>query len=195
MELVLPVKVPDLTVSFQNCRAKTHKCEHFQKTQQLPDFSQYLGGGNSGLSPSPSVFLGDIYCGWWGILYCHVWVGVWSTATFCLCWAASDFVINPICWCPLSDLISDARIARDICHPPHLKHWIPSNPLSLPQTMPFLDSRNHWMFKICLILRQPTVMQEIWRCKQPGSVRISLQLYLLCGHFYHEATDVGMLGS
>ena len=55
---------------------------------------------------------------------------------------------------------------------------------------PFRDTR-----KICLIPREPTILQEIWGCKQLGTVRIALQSHLSCGHFYYEAVDVGMLHS
>lgn len=175
MELVLPVKVPSFTVSFPIYRAK--------------DTSVWTFTGNLAISRFFLVFLGKKF---WIFIFtiCFLWApytvvgGVFCIVTLGFVFgpqplSASAFVISPICWCPLSD----DTTARDLCHPPHLKHWIPSNPLSLPQTIPFMDSGKHWMFRLCLVPRQPTVLREIWGRKQPWTVRISLQLYLRCGCF------------
>lgn len=114
-------------------------------------------------------------------------------AHYGLCWDASDFLINPICYL-LFDLLSNASSTRDMCHPlvqnaDSLQiHWAF---LKLP---PSKDTKNLCMFKICFILRQPTTLQEILEWKQLKIGRISLQLHFPCDHFLCEATDVGIVG-
>ena len=54
----------------------------------------------------------NMYCGWWSILliYCHITVCVWSTASFCSLVSAEM---------PQSYLV-DGSLMPDLCHPPYV---------------------------------------------------------------------------